>query len=525
MKCLFPRALAWFAAPLLAVFGAYSCGDEPQVRVSVAPAPPNSGFLVDPVPAVGGGPAVDPAQCLQETREAQALGLDIYVMLDSSLSMDELLPAQTSGAGAGETKWDAVRGALAAFIEAPETASIGVGLQYFPQVAPGVPFSCSRNDDCGATGGACSNSRCVSAGRGQLPNGDSVSLLSEASDTACLDDTECTGAGQSCRSILGQCVYAPGELDFPDGSLLPAGVPALCSSADDCASLPGSVCEEVGVCERSVNGQSVACTRSVGCSAVGGGTCVRPGHVCAEQKLCQVSEYGTPAVPIRRDATRASDILASLAERELAGPTPTGPALQGALQHAQSWAGQHPDRQVITVVVTDGFPTNCSPQGIPEIAALAEAANRGAQPVHTFFVGVFSDQDLGLDGSERLDELARAGGSRQAVVINTANDVAQDFLIALDAIRDTSSRCNFRLDSSDLDLDRVNLEVVDQVGATTQLFNVGDAVSCADQQGWFYERDDNGARRQITVCPSTCRGLVAGNLRTNLAIGCATRIR
>ncbi|HKO93247.1 MAG TPA: hypothetical protein VJU61_18960, partial [Polyangiaceae bacterium] len=125
----------------------------------------------------------------------------------------------------------------------------------------------------------------------------------------------------------------------------------------------------------------------------------------------------------------------------------------------------------------------------------------------------------------RLDELARAGGSRQAVVINTADDVAQDFLLALDAIRDTSSRCNFRLDSTGLDLDRVNLEVVDNAGVTTQLFNVGDAATCADQPGWFYELDANGARRQITVCPSTCRGLIGGNLRTNLAIGCATRIR
>jgi hypothetical protein len=524
VKCLLPRALGGFAASSLAVFGAYSCGDEPQVRVAVAPSPPsppNSGF-VDPDPTGGTPVDADPAQCLQETREAQALGLDIYVMLDSSLSMDDLLQAQASGAN--DTKWDAVKSALAAFIEAPETATIGVGLQYFPQVEPGVPFSCNSNDDCGTTGGACSNSRCVSAGSGQLPNGDSVSLLSAASDTACLDDTECTGSGQSCRSILGQCVYAPGGLDFPDGSLLPAGVPALCSGPDDCESLPGSVCEEVGSCDRLVNGQRVACTRSVGCSG-GAGICVRPGHACSEQKLCQVSEYGTPAVPIRRDSSRARDILASLAARELAGPTPTGPALQGALQHAQSWAGDHPDRQVITVVVTDGFPTNCSPLGIPEIASLAENANRGAQPVHTFFVGVFSDQDLGLDGAARLDELARAGGSRQAVVINTANDVAQDFLLALDAIRDTSSRCNFRLDASGLDLDRVNLEVVDDRGTTTQLLNVGDAATCADQQGWFYERDDNGTRRQITVCPSTCRGLIGGGLRTNLAIGCATRIR
>jgi hypothetical protein len=219
-------------------------------------------------------------------------------------------------------------------------------------------------------------------------------------------------------------------------------------------------------------------------------------------------------------------LLDSLAERELAGPTPTGPALQGALEHAKSWAAENPDRQVITVVVTDGFPTDCSPLSIPEVAGIAEDANRGAQPVNTFFVGVFSDQDLGFDGVDRLDELARAGGSEKAVVINTANDVAQELLDALDAIRDSSALCNFQLDAADLDLERVNLEMIDTAGATTQLFNVGNVDACGeDQQGWYYETDANGVRRQITVCPSTCRQFVTGSVRANLQIGCATRIR
>jgi hypothetical protein len=230
--------------------------------------------------------------------------------------------------------------------------------------------------------------------------------------------------------------------------------------------------------------------------------------------------------PIRRDAARADELLDSLESRELAGPTPTGPALQGALQHAKAWAAQHTDRQVITVVVTDGFPTDCAPVSIPEIAAIAAEANLGAQPVHTFFVGVFSDADLGFDGAQRLDTLARAGGSERAVVINTANDVAQEFLDALDAIRDSSALCNFQLGDAALDLERVNLEMVDGAGAKTQLLNVGTASACGtDQQGWYYETDSNGIRRQITVCPSTCRQFVSGNLQANLQIGCATRIR
>jgi hypothetical protein len=363
----------------------------------------------------------------------------------------------------------------------------------------------------------------VQSGTGQLPGGQSVSVLRAGSDTPCVDDDECSGS-QSCVSLIGQCIYPPGDFDFPQGSLLPAGVPALCSGPDDCSSLPGSVCEEVGTCERLVNGAAVACTRSFGCPA-GGGACSRPGHVCTEQKLCNVGEYGTPAVPIRRDAARVDDVLASLASRELAGPTPTGPALQGALSYGKDWAARNPDRQVITVMVTDGVPTDCSPLSIPEIAGIAQDANTGEQPVHTFFVGVFSDQDLGLDGTSRLDTLARAGGSEKAVVINTAGDVTQEFLEALDAIRDSSARCSFKLGDAALDLEKVNLEMVDGSGVTTQLSNVGNAGECASDQGWFYETDANGIRRQIRVCPATCRQFISGDVTANLQIGCATRIR
>jgi hypothetical protein len=238
-----------------------------------------------------------------------------------------------------------------------------------------------------------------------------------------------------------------------------------------------------------------------------------------------VQEYATPAVPIRNDKDRAADIVASLAAVDPVGPTPTGPALQGALEQAKSWAKDHPDRQVITVLVTDGFPTDCSPIANADVAAIAEEANAGSQPIHTFVVGVFSTQDLGQDGAARLDELARAGGSNKSVVINTASDVSAELLDALNAIRDSSSRCNFQLDATSLDLNRVNLEVVDGAGTATQLLNVGNASACgSDQQGWFYESAAAGTR-QITVCPSTCRQFIAGSVQANLQIGCATRIR
>ena len=166
-------------APLLALC-AYSCNSGPDARVDVAPAPVQDPvFNIDDDLLAGDPNPPQNEQCQEESRAAVTLGLDIYLMLDSSLSMDDLLPASLSSGS--QTKWEAVQDALRTFIAAESTDEIGLGLQYFPQVAPGVPFSCNTNDDCGASGGACSNSLCVASDTGQL-GGRSVSLLSAASD-------------------------------------------------------------------------------------------------------------------------------------------------------------------------------------------------------------------------------------------------------------------------------------------------------------------------------------------------------
>src|SRR5690606_36435650 len=147
-----------------------------------------------------------------------------------------------------------------------------------------------------------------------------------------------------------------------------------------------------------------------------------------------------------------------------------------------------PDRQVVTVLVTDGFPTECAPTEIADIATLAQSAASAPRAVRTFVVGVFSDPDLAADGRARLDALASAGDTGSALIVNTAGDVAGDFLAALDAVRTTSLSCDFALTpGGSLDFGAVNLQLTDAGGATTRLFNVGDATGCGgDGDGWYY---------------------------------------
>jgi len=131
-----------------------------------APLEPDGTLEMERAPSAGmdfgvgdseGAPEGEGASCLGEARQAERVGLDIFIMLDISGSMLDPLPQQEI-LSAPTTKWDAVRASLETFVQAPEMAEIGVGVQYFPQLEPDVPFSCDASDQCGAIAGPCSNS-------------------------------------------------------------------------------------------------------------------------------------------------------------------------------------------------------------------------------------------------------------------------------------------------------------------------------------------------------------------------------
>lgn len=91
---------------------------------------------------VGGG-------CAGVSTTAEEVPLDIFIMLDKSGSM-------TDAAAGGGTKWDACVNGLTQFVNQPESAGIGVGIQYFPQTdgpsCPAIPQMCTTDADCGACG-------------------------------------------------------------------------------------------------------------------------------------------------------------------------------------------------------------------------------------------------------------------------------------------------------------------------------------------------------------------------------------
>src|SRR5215831_11829447 len=95
----------------------------------------DGGVLIGVGTSGNAGQNPDGTSCAQVVRKGEAVPVDMYVLLDKSSSMLDTT-------GAGPTKWDAIRSALESFVNDPASSGLGVGLQYFPILKPGVPATC-----------------------------------------------------------------------------------------------------------------------------------------------------------------------------------------------------------------------------------------------------------------------------------------------------------------------------------------------------------------------------------------------
>ncbi len=338
--------------------------------------------------------------CATESKTANPVPLDLFIMLDQSGSMSEALPN-------GGTRWSAVTTALKGFFSDPANAGLGVGLQYFPL-------------DSG--GGACG--------------------------IFCTVDADCGGAA------CGPCF--------------------------------------VGIC-------------------LGGG---------GGGDSCNVADYAMPEVEI--GALNAAQVSALTASVNAHGPTnntPTGPALQGAVNHAKAWEIAHPTHKVAVVFATDGDPTECDPQDIPSIANIAQVALNGNPSVPTFVIGVGPSLSS-------LNAIAAAGGTGSAFLVDTGGNVVQQFQAALAAIQDSALGCEYTIPQPAqgmLDFGKVNVQYTPGNGGMPQVIgNVANAAACDPQSGgWYY--DNNAMPTKIILCDKQCTTVSADpNGKVDILLGCAT---
>jgi hypothetical protein len=233
---------------------------------------------------------------------------------------------------------------------------------------------------------------------------------------------------------------------------------------------------------------------------------------------CTAADYAKPEVEISPLPGAAPALVASIMKHGPSTSTPTSAALQGAVDHAKAWAQQHPGHVVIDIFATDGDPTECD-TNLTNIDAIAKSGATGNPAILTFVIGVGSSLPA-------LDGIASAGGTKMAYLVDTNQNVNQQFLAALNMIRGSALGCQYQIPvptSGQPDFTKVNVQYTPgSGGAPSVLPNVPNAAACPmNGAGWYY--DNPTAPTQIILCPGSCTTVSADTTGSiDILLGCQT---
>jgi hypothetical protein len=455
-----------------ASLGAWSCSSDP-VKVDVGGDDTNqSSNFLDLEPESPSGASSETLPLLDDACVSQTSAAEQRrVALNVMLDSSGSMEEPT---GTGSTKWQAIQRAIRAFMVETRSSDLLMGLQFFPLLKEGSSWFCTSHEECGPDGGPCFLSTCL--------QGETITLCTKPSD--------CPGSA----------------LDNP--------------------------CVPFGLCADSPDDAPVACVLPSTCGE-GLGRCEDFERTCTNATQCNVANYATPAVEIGPISERLVQIDAALSNQPPQGLTPTVPALTGAVEHGREWALTHPDQTVVTVLATDGLPTDCgepvegAPPAIDTVLEIARTALNAEVPLRTFVIGVFQPGDAA--SINNVNAIAIAGGTEQAVTIDAGGEVEAEFLDALRAISEGQLACQFQVPESEEQLDyfSVNLQFDSGTGRQ-QLGFVQNEAGCAQSpNSWHYDVDPNvSTPNAIQVCPAVCdqfKAAPSGSL--TLQLGCRTLLR
>ncbi len=278
----------------------------------------------------------------------------------------------------------------------------------------------------------------------------------------------------------------------PNGGTGPTCTTLFCNSDSDCGPTACGPCSSSGTCS----------------------------NFFSSATSCAPVDYAVAAVEIAPLSTAAAAIVASLAQHQPTTGTPTGPALQGAIDHCAEWATTHEGDTFAVVLATDGEPSNCN-TSLAYIDAIAASAVAGTPKILTFVIGVGSSLSA-------LNGIAAAGGTSSAFLVDTGGNTNQQFLDALNAIRRSALGCSYQIPTPTtgmLNYAEVNVTYTAGNGTTSwTLPYVADKASCpALANGWYYDNATNPTK--IVLCDPTCSMVSADpDGEVDITLGCATTI-
>ncbi|MBI5545510.1 MAG: VWA domain-containing protein [Deltaproteobacteria bacterium] len=230
---------------------------------------------------------------------------------------------------------------------------------------------------------------------------------------------------------------------------------------------------------------------------------------------CRVDAYQQPAVPIGElggTPDVAPIIAASLDMQQVAGGggTPMVPMLEGVTAYTKEWLASHPDHKAVVVVATDGVPdSSCTAvtEGLPNslgnaLLVVQESATTDP-PVKTFVIGVGKDLTA-------LNQMAQAGGTEKAILVDTSQNADVAFLEALTQVRRNALGCEFEVPvGSTIDSKKGEVRFTPDDGTPTGYFlDVGDRSGCIFGTGWYF--DDPQDPKKLILCDETCNIVTQG---------------
>jgi len=238
----------------------------------------------------------------------------------------------------------------------------------------------------------------------------------------------------------------------------------------------------------------------------------------SETDNCNAANYATPIVPLGLLSTNGPLILDAMGKKAPAGLTPTVPALTGAFQYAMKAKQADPAREKVVVMISDGFPTQCSQRSPSDVVNVIKEASTAQTPIRTFIIGIGSPKSMSSAKFNLINYAAAGDTKKPPFVLDEAagaDAVATQLTNVLLNISKSPLACVFDVSPPDanwvVDPERVMFTYKPSVGALQEIPKVASATTCdkSPNGGWYF--DNPVTPTKITVCPCTCSNFGAGS--------------
>jgi hypothetical protein len=359
----------------------------------------------------------------------------------------------------------------------------------------------------GSTGGTASASKTVGTGGGIVVGSSGSTSAGSSTGTGGLDP------GMACAASSVEGERIPVDLYFMVDTTGSMNCPVPDSASAPCEVDPGPPYSDI----TRWTIESKALTSFMD-SKANEGLSVGIGFFPSSKSSCDSTSYTTPKQEIAALPGAASSLDAAVLAQKPAGNTPTVASLTGAIDHAKAWALAHAGHRVAVVYSTDGYPKGCD--GTNTIANAVNVATAGlasSPPIQTYVLG------LGRNLSS-LNQVAAAGGTEKAYLIETGTDAAAQLAKALDNIRTRSLfGCTYTVPTpppgQELDYGKVNVRFTPSSGQPSDVLQDANSNGCTE--GWEYSAD----KTQLNLCGNACDAIKADpGGKIEVLFGCMTQV-